>query len=361
MNKNLSIYLDLIRLLAALTVAIGHVVLFTPHSYLWHFWILGHEAVIVFFVLSGFVIAYSAETKDRDLASYAISRFSRLYSVLLPCLIISPLIYFLCRHLDPGLYTGRGAEPTSLKTILETAFFLNQTWFENPVYFANFPIWSLGYEFWYYVIFGAAFFLRGWTRAAAVALCCLIAGPKVLLLLPIWLMGVGAYRIIQRGIQARLGAIIAALSVAALLTYFLLPLDLPLKQLSAAIVGPQNLEAYHYSRFLLADSLLGLIIAAHFIGIAGISRFIGFGVAAPLIQSLAGFTFSIYLFHFPLLYLSDAVLPRDLDGNWRATLIIIIAVGGSCLLGIFTERKKHLYAQMLRALQLRLFPAAKPV
>jgi hypothetical protein len=36
-------------------------------------------------------------------------------------------------------------------------------------------------------------------------------------------------------------------------------------------------------------------------------------------------------------------------------------VGGSCLLGIFTERKKHLYAQMLRALQLRLFPAAKPV
>ena len=84
MNKNLSLYLDLIRVLAAVEVLLDHVVDYSPRNYFYHIGQLGHESVMVFFVLSGFVIAYSAETKDRHLGDYAVSRFARLWSVLLP-------------------------------------------------------------------------------------------------------------------------------------------------------------------------------------------------------------------------------------------------------------------------------------
>ena len=64
MKKQFSIYLDLIRTIAAFTVAIFHFFQwpeFTAGQFLWFGY--GQEAVIVFFVLSGFVIGYVAETK----------------------------------------------------------------------------------------------------------------------------------------------------------------------------------------------------------------------------------------------------------------------------------------------------------
>ena len=66
MSRAFSIYLDAIRFLAALLVLFYHAnwiyrpgILFTS---------LGHEAVVIFFVLSGFVIAYVAETRETDFA-----------------------------------------------------------------------------------------------------------------------------------------------------------------------------------------------------------------------------------------------------------------------------------------------------
>ena len=57
----------------------------------------------------------------------------------------------------------------------------------------NIPFWSLNYEAWYYVLFGAALFLRGWRRTIAVVAAALLAGPKIVLL-PFWLMGLLAWR-----------------------------------------------------------------------------------------------------------------------------------------------------------------------
>ena len=77
MPRPFSVYLDLVRFTAACLV------------YLWHAnqrWLVepvlpmsgyGHSAVVVFFVLSGYVIAYITATKERDWATYAASRLSR--------------------------------------------------------------------------------------------------------------------------------------------------------------------------------------------------------------------------------------------------------------------------------------------
>ena len=44
---------------------------------------------MVFFVLSGFVIAYVSEQKEHTLREYSISRLARLWSVAVPALILT--------------------------------------------------------------------------------------------------------------------------------------------------------------------------------------------------------------------------------------------------------------------------------
>ena len=56
--------------------------------------VLGHygrEAVIVFFVLSSFVIAYTVDQENCTLFEYAIHRISRIYLVVIPALILTPM------------------------------------------------------------------------------------------------------------------------------------------------------------------------------------------------------------------------------------------------------------------------------
>jgi peptidoglycan/LPS O-acetylase OafA/YrhL len=85
MTPGLSLYLDLLRVMAAVQVVVYHLGKIDAAGVgqgLLNAW--GHEAVVIFFVLSGFVISHAANTSDRTFARYASSRISRLYSVVLP-------------------------------------------------------------------------------------------------------------------------------------------------------------------------------------------------------------------------------------------------------------------------------------
>ena len=68
MSPRLSVYLDATRAIAALVVLLSHFAYprFTGGDYLIIRELnLGSDAVVIFFVLSGFVIAYTAENRDR--------------------------------------------------------------------------------------------------------------------------------------------------------------------------------------------------------------------------------------------------------------------------------------------------------
>ncbi len=75
MTIALSLYLDALRFVAAFTV-------FVPHygdarysgGLLWQMQPYGHTAVLVLFVLSGFVIAWVIETREPTLEEYGLSR-----------------------------------------------------------------------------------------------------------------------------------------------------------------------------------------------------------------------------------------------------------------------------------------------
>ena len=78
MNRPFSVYLDLVRFIAAFLVYLYHsnqrflIEARLPASD------YGHSSVIVFFVLSGFVIAFVTATKESELPAYAASRISRV-------------------------------------------------------------------------------------------------------------------------------------------------------------------------------------------------------------------------------------------------------------------------------------------
>jgi peptidoglycan/LPS O-acetylase OafA/YrhL len=112
-----SVALDWVRGTAALAVLLGHVraFVFAPYSGSPHFRLafapfyiltmLGHQAVIVFFVLSGFLVGGGllqrvAVGKEVELVPFGIARFSRIYTVLIPALILTAI----CDRIGLGFF-----------------------------------------------------------------------------------------------------------------------------------------------------------------------------------------------------------------------------------------------------------------
>jgi len=198
MTPRFSLYLDAVRLSAALVVLLSHFayVRFTRGDYLIIRELnLGSDAVVLFFVLSGLVIAFTVDRKDRAPGRYAFNRLTRLYSVVLPALALTFLFDGIGRAISPADYDGfwyNGVAPweQAIRGVL-----INTEWVGEPIRIgSNGPFWSLSYEAAYYGLFGIAIFTRGLVRALALAIVALVAGPAIILLLPVWLMGVVVYQ-----------------------------------------------------------------------------------------------------------------------------------------------------------------------
>lgn len=208
MNENLSTFLNLSRWLAALMVVLSHARhemltdLATVHDpalaikLVYFFTSFGREAVMIFFVVSGFLVG--GVTLDRwtrrgvNMMGYAIARFSRIYTVLIPALIVGALLDWASHN-----FLGSAIPPGSLspRVFLSNVFMLGGI--TNPVLGNNAPLWSLAWEWWYYV----AFAVIGWsiaTRRTVVAIAAasafaLIAPQRIALWGSIWALGVVAY------------------------------------------------------------------------------------------------------------------------------------------------------------------------
>lgn len=348
MHRNLSIYLDLIRFLAALLVFAVHANYqrFTgglPGGN--HFRDLGNDAVMVFFVLSGFVIAYTASQRETTLHEYAAGRLARLYSVAVPAIILTMVADAAGSVLDPSLYTGRWDEyDDPWGRLLASLSFTNELWFSYTRPFSNGPFWSLGYEAWYYALFGAAWFLRGPVRGLSVAGICLLVGPKILLLLPVWWLGVWAWRratVAPPGLGA--SAVLCVGSLAVYLAFRLADGPDRLLQLSRAWLGAQTLyDQLSWSRHFLSSQVIGACVAAHFLGAVGLARRLP---ACPAlierpVRYAAGFTFALYLLHYPLLQFFAALTSA---AGWQAQQAMVVAGGALAvvwLLGPGIERQK---------------------
>ena len=139
---------------------------------------LGHQAVIVFFALSGLVVTTSmlrlAASGRWSLPRFAKTRLVRLWIVLLPCLLGGAMLDRLGLALAMPPYgipaVSHPAPPIDLGlgTALGNLLFLQTI--AVPVLGSNGPLWSLANEAWYYVLAGFGFAAWQARRRPGIAL-----------------------------------------------------------------------------------------------------------------------------------------------------------------------------------------------
>lgn len=306
-------HLDLVRGLAAIAVCAGHIRGFlfvdwpqierapTGLDYIFYFSTgLGYQAVIVFFVLSGFLVGgdtSSAWASDRWSGKrYAIRRISRLETVLVPALVLTAVWDGVGRFMTSGVgYDGAflalvnsGPSPerplaNGLVPFLGNLAFLMTI--VVPVYGTNGPLWSLANEFWYYVIFPLTWmilFRPGLQRVMCIGALLLISiwlPAGILAAGTIWLMGYGAWYACSQ----------SSFRILALL---------PLWPAFASGLFLLCLYGSRTGSWFGADFYVGLS-AALFVTALAVRKVNGVSFYAKAGKTMADISYTLYLFHFP--------------------------------------------------------------
>jgi len=339
MNKHISIYLDFLRFFAALAVFVYHVNFPAFYNIYPIKWSFGGDAVIIFFVLSGYVITYVANEKENNIKDYFISRFSRLYSALLPALLITIITFYIGYSIYPQIF----CEPRTnmlLFRFLSNLTFTNQLWFHDVLFLSNSPLWSLGYEFWYYVLFAFIFYLRGIKRYLLALFTCLIMGPKILLLLPIWGMGVLLYYLHKKiTFSHKTACIMFIASLLLIFSYFYIYYGF---YSNKYLVGNQ----WTYSRQFIPNYILCLFISLNIFSVKYINICSIINLEKP-IKKFASVTFSLYLYHFPLIFFFGALFKHKPHNLYTFIPVVILTLASIYILAQFTELKKHIFKRYI--------------
>jgi peptidoglycan/LPS O-acetylase OafA/YrhL len=184
-------------------------------------------------------------------------------------------------------------------------------------------------------------FSAGWPRVTALAALALVMGPKILMLLPVWLLGAWSYRATQgRTLSVRIGALLAAASLLGYVAFRLADGPRHLDDLTHRWLGSDAVAALGYSKWFLSSYLIGTLVALHLVGIVAISPWLVRQLPGRAIRYLASFTFALYLFHYPLLHVYAAWLEHAGLSGYRGAIVIPATLLTVWLLGQLTERRK---------------------
>jgi len=335
-SPGFSLYLDVVRLTAAFVVLLSHIwpLLFPGLPLPWP----GHAAVVVFFVLSGYVIALATDRADQNASTYVLHRVVRIMSVTIPALLLAVVIapYVAGKDPIPGVAAMTISASDFWYSTWMNLVFLGESWFDSITPPFNIPFWSISYEVWYYIIFGVWVYSRpAWRSWFTVVAVCL-AGLNIALLLPVWLLGVALYR---KGIclPKSIAPAVFFGSLVAGLAFFWFDCSIEIRNYLIT-VAPTVMNSLHGSNQFVGDYLLGLIVAIHFAAAALVREGFGFlKTFTPSIRYLASFTLSIYLFHMPLtVFIWNGLQIRSLAG------FSFLLISGIFIMGSLTERKNKL-------------------
>lgn len=277
---------------------------------------LGHQAVMVFFVLSGFFVGGSVLRNRQNFSwkNYSIARLSRLWTVLFPALVFTAIVDFCVANISPSTLQGSyyelwnsgpkaGNYDAGIITFLCNVFFLQTV--ISPVYGTNSPLWSLANEFWYYALFPllvAAFC----TSKRYLSFAFLIVALTIMLWLPrglvfdgaIWIFGAAVYWIVSRySFNSKMLILFAIFATGSLF-------------LASIVDSKFHILSRHLPSFLSNDLLVGISFATF-------SYFLAIMPAKPIpivetsVRWLSDVSYSLYLFHFPIIILIASIFHRN--------------------------------------------------
>ncbi|MGC4079574.1 MAG: acyltransferase [Rubrivivax sp.] len=313
---------------------------------------LGHAAVIFFFVLSGFFIGTSvldSVAARRWLwRHFLLRRLTRLWVVLIPVLVITFALDSMGMHLfgDEGtIYSGKlvelwsaaGARETlSIRVFFGNLFFLQEM--RTSVYGTNGALWSLGYEFWCYLLFplfvlafarSSSWKTRGLATLGVLAIFGITNNLPLIKYFGLWLFG-AIVAAVWRVAAKRWASTGPWLGFASVL-------------LAGAVAFDRVARGEVWADFALAAATAIFMIVL----LARAAQ----GRCAPVGEryqrfatTLAGFTYTLYLVHFPIVVFFSAACIRAERWDPTATHVAAATTLGfgilafSYLLARLTER-----------------------
>ena len=341
MNRAFSVYLDIIRILAAGFVVYSHsnVRFLIPSPLpLAEF---AHSAVTVFFVLSGYVVAFVADQRESSLNAYTASRASRILSLSVLAVLLTPLLDMVGREIRPELYAANIPSDYWFIRVMASLLFLCEIWTISITTFSNIPYWSLNYEVWYYVLFGVYLFAPHKKKWMVIIIISFGLGPKIILLLPCWLAGVFAYRckIIDQW-SSWAAFILSLITVFAFIFYHYFDLMRAFGDFLLLHGGEWLHTQLHHSRYFAADWLLAIIISVNFLAARRILTLLADPAhgLTKLLGKMGSLSYALYIMHFPLLYFWASVLGQHNPGwGWYA-VVVSITVATALTIGLLGEQ-----------------------
>ncbi len=374
-DEALSVWLDLFRWLAAFAVLISHVRhrLFISTDIMPEstkslvFYIVGGissfgpPAVIIFFVLSGFLVGGSSfrnfcKSGHFAAVDYLVARLSRLWIVLIPTLILTYCLNMMAAYVFGRTILAAESDPGTFVcniAFLQTAF--------CPQYGSNGSLWSLFNEFWYYISWPMVmigmfsqrpliqrFALLG---IAAILLCLLtwrqFVGPNIAAYFSIWLLGVWAASR-ERPFVAMPVSFSVALSVLSLMIWH--------------VTNKGRIQGTSFLHEFPVDLFIGLTFA-NMILIMKYLPSLCYPPFPRIHAPLAGFSFTLYCLHTPVINWLTALLHWSTGSglNMMPTgpipyilfgLITMICIGFAYSVSLLTER----HTSTLRKWVMRAMP-----
>ncbi|WP_176444967.1 acyltransferase family protein [Paenibacillus herberti] len=316
-----SVYLDLIRFVAAAIVVLSH--LGTPDwstgpLFIWkQITSLGFPSVIIFFVLSGYFIS-SSVLKMQDSGrwswrDYLINRGTRLWIVLIPALLLTLFWGVLQSQLYGQEYTREGVAMTdalSIKYFFSNLVFMQHIY--SPTFGLNNPLWSLSFEFWYYILFPCLLLVfkaktkRGKVLSFIVfSSISLFVGWKVMLYFLIWLLG--AVVAIIKPIKLKNMFVKILLVVGTLMAAIMVSIAPKAFNIYPTYYLPLKQYGFDFALGLVAAFLVYMIIS--FYNLSNTSR------PAAVFTNLAGFSYTLYLVHYPVINFISKASGRKAAGS----------------------------------------------
>jgi peptidoglycan/LPS O-acetylase OafA/YrhL len=318
----------------------------------WRFlvnYVFGREAVIGFFVMSGFLVGGAVlgrmNSEKPFLLDYLVHRIVRIYMVVIPAILLTALFDTLGRtifRLDYGAYPVFDGH---YRPIYILTNFLNLQGVVATHYGTNGPLWSIGYEFWYYVAF--PLLLSPWMKSVtprtarigfliALIFCLAISLRQIWFPFGFIIWGLGA------AITRAKRPIMRSANRAALL---LLVVNL----IAGVVFNNGFIHAHPWAQYV-SDSVTALAFANLILTMRFPTgekwRFLNWSGH----QTLADFSFTLYAIHNPTLMLLRTTATAILGKDWSAGVAtpvqwltlasaMFLTILLAWLLSFFTEKK----------------------
>lgn len=333
-EKAFSRWLDCFRWIAALAVVFAHTenrmlvrIMDVPGAqrsvpyYLVAF-IAGfaHQAVMIFFVLSGYLVGgglwkEALKKKSIDLPIYLVKRISRLCIVLYPAFLFIAVLNAIgiwgFGGLNAGIYPQNILQSMSPESLGCSATFLNTALCGN--YGADGALWSLFNEFWYYLVWpillSGLLLSTPWKRISLLSVAIIVlagltvlqfdgspVGPYML----IWLLGVGVAKIRR--------PLIPWLAVSAA---FFLSCSLLVRLFVRLSYEDTHPVALFFIDLFLSGLFANLLLSMK------LSKDLRSPSGGDYNFVLASFSFSLYCIHTPILNLCAAVAYHYTGAGWK--------------------------------------------